>query len=257
MYQLQSSISDTQKYKNACQMAALNDFYFNFFRNNSDYTEILEHVSEDQGKLYKQYLDANFPEYLSKLEKFKENDTYGSPAVFNYEGIGKISPTTLRYIKVLSDLKQLCGSLENFNIIEIGVGYGGQCKVISDFFNIQNYYLIDLDESLNLAEKYLNKLNVKNVKVVRPNEIVSLDKKFDLIISNYAFTEISRSIQEFYLNNILLKSTHGYITCNFISKDWRIDSYSLQELEQKLSNFNTKRAEEFPLTHKDNLILCW
>ena len=119
-------------------------------------------------------------------------------------------------LKVLSDLKQLCGSLDNFNIIEIGVGYGGQCKIISDFFNIQNYYLVDLDESLNLAEKYLNKLNVKNVKVVRPSEIARLDKKFDLIISNYAFTEISRSIQEFYLNNILLKSTHGYITCNFI-----------------------------------------
>jgi len=257
MYKLQSSISDTHKYKNACQMAAINDLYFSFFRKNPDYTEVLEHVSEDQGKMYKEYLDINFPEYIEKLDKFKENDIYGSPAVFNYDGIGQISPTTLRYIKVLSDLKQLYGSLEDFNIIEIGVGYGGQCKIISDFFYIQNYYLVDLDESLNLAEKYLNKLNVKNVKVIRPSEIVRLDKKFDLIISNYAFTEISRTIQEFYLNNIVLKSSHGYITCNFISKDWRIDSYLLPELEQKLINLNVKKAQEFPLTHKDNLILCW
>jgi putative sugar O-methyltransferase len=257
MLQLQSSISDTQRYKNACQMAALNDFYFSFFKQNPDYTEILEHVSEDQGRLYKQYLDKNFPEYISKLDKFKENDLYGGTKLFNYDSIGKISPTTLRYIKVLSDLKQLYGSLDNFNIVEIGVGYGGQCKIISDFFNIQNYYLVDLDESLNLAEKYLNKVNVNNVKVVRPNDIVSLNKKFDLVISNYAFTEISKTIQEFYLNNIILKSSHGYITCNFISQYCNIDSYSLKELEAKLNHFNTKKLEEFPLTHKDNLILYW
>lgn len=257
MLQLQSSISDTQRYKNACQMAALNDFYFSFFKQNPDYTEILEHVSEDQGKLYKQYLDQNFPEYISKLDKFKQNDLYGSTKLFNYDGIGQISPTTLRYIKVLSDLKQLYGSLDNFNIIEIGVGYGGQCKIISDFFNIQNYYLVDLDESLNLAQKYLNKLNVNNVKAVRPNDIVSLNKKFDLIISNYAFTEISKTIQEFYLNNIILNSSRGYITCNFISQYCNIDSYSLKELESKLNHFNTKKLEEFPLTHKDNLILYW
>ena len=257
MLQLQSSISDTQRYKNACQMAALNDFYFSFFKQNPDYTEILEHVSEDQGRLYKEHLDQNFPEYISKLDKFKENDLYGGTKLFNYDGIGKISPTTLRYIKVLSDLKQLYGNLDNFNIVEIGVGYGGQCKIISDFFNIQNYYLVDLDESLNLSEKYLNKLNVKNAKVIRPNDIVSLNQKFDLIISNYAFTEISKTIQEFYLNNIILKSNHGYITCNFISQYCNIDSYSLKELEAKLNNFSTKKLQEFPLTHKDNLILYW
>jgi putative sugar O-methyltransferase len=257
MLQLQSSISDTQRYKNICQMAALNDFYFSFFKQNKDYTEILEHVSEDQGKLYKEHLDQNFPEYISKLDKFKENDLYGGTKLFNYDSIGQISPTTLRYIKVLSDLKQLYGSLDNFNIIEIGVGYGGQCKIISDFFNIQNYYLVDLDESLNLSEKYLNKLDVKSAKVVRPNDVVSLNKKFDLVISNYAFTEISRTIQDFYLNNIILKSDRGYITCNFISQYCNIDSYSLKELEAKLNNFSTKKLQEFPLTHKDNLILYW
>lgn len=257
MLQLQSSISDTQRYKNACQMASLNDFYFSFFKQNPDYTEILEHVSEDQGKLYKQYLDQNFPEYISKLDKFKENDLHGGTKLFNYDGIGQLSPTTLRYIKVLSDLKQLYGSLDNFNIVEIGVGYGGQCKIISDFFNIQNYYLVDLDESLNLSEKYLNKLNVKNIKIVRPNDIVSFNQKFDLVISNYAFTEISKTIQDFYLNNIILKSSHGYITCNFISQYCNIDSYSLKELEAKLNHLDTKKLEEFPLTHKDNLILYW
>ena len=257
MRHLQSSISDTYKYKNACQMAALHDLDFNSFKRNPEYNAILEHVSEDQGRLYRQHIDTYFPDYLCKLDQFKENDKHGSPVVYEYEGIGRISPTTLRYIKVLSDLRQLFGTLDTFNIIEIGVGYGGQCKVISDFFNINKYYLVDLNEALNLADKYLKKLNVKNVRIVRPLEITTLDQGFDLIISNYAFTELSRDIQELYLNKILLRSAHGYITCNFVSKEFGIDSFSGTELQQRLGFFNIKRLEEFPLTHKDNAIFFW
>ena len=257
MGKLQSSISDTLQYRNACQMAALDDLFFNSFKRNPEYNAILEHVSEIQGQQYKQHLDAYFSDYLFKLKQFKENDKHGSPIVFEYKGIGRISPTTLRYIKVLSDLKQIFGSLDALNVIEIGVGYGGQCKIISDFFNINKYYLVDLDEALNLTDKYLKKLNVKNVKVVRPLEITTLDKKFDLVISNYAFTELSRSTQELYLNKILLRSSHGYMTCNFVSEDFIIDSFSLNELEQRLSIFNIRKLEEFPLTHKDNTILLW
>ena len=257
MRHLQSSISDTYNYKNACQMAALYDLDFNSFKRNPEFNAILEHVSEDQGRQYKQHLDTYFPEYLCKLKQFKENDVHGSPVLFEYKGIGKISPTTLRYIKVLSDLKHLFGSLDNFNIIEIGVGYGGQCKVISDFFNINKYYLVDLEEVLNLADKYLKKLNVKNVEIVKPFEITALDKRFDLIISNYAFTELSRCFQELYLEKILVGCSHGYITCNFVSSEFGINSFSLTQIEKRLSNFNIRRLEELPLTHKDNLILFW
>ena len=257
MSQLQSSISDTYKYKNACQMAALDDLVFNSFKRNPDYNAILEHVSEDQGRQYKQHIDTYFPEYHGKLKQFKENDAHGSPVVFEYKGIGRFSPTTLRYIKVLSDLRHLFGSLDNFNIIEIGVGYGGQCKVISDFFNINKYYLVDLEEALNLADKYLKKLNVKNVEIVKPLDVTSLDKQFDLIISNYAFTELSKSTQELYLNKILHRSSHGYITSNFVSKEFNIDSFSLDLLKNKLNAFDLRTLEEIPLTHKDNIILFW
>lgn len=257
MTQLQSSISDTYKYRNACQMAALFDSDFNSFKRNPEYNAILEHVSEDQGRQYKQHLDAYFPDYLYKLEQFKENDAHGSPVVFEYEGIGNFSPTTLRYIKVLSDLSHLFGSLDNFNIIEIGVGYGGQCKVISDFFNFNKYYLVDLDEALNLTDKYLTKLNVKNVEIVKPFDVTTLDKQFDLIISNYAFTELSSTTQELYLDKVLLRSSHGYITSNFVSKEFNIDSYSLEKLKTKLSIFSLRTLEEIPLTHKDNIILFW
>jgi putative sugar O-methyltransferase len=158
---------------------------------------------------------------------------------------------------VLSDLKHLFGSLDNLNVIEIGVGYGGQCKVISDFFKPNKYYLVDLEEALNLADKYLKKLNVKNVEIVKPLDVNALDNQFDLIISNYAFTELSRSTQELYLNKILLRSSHGYITSNFVSREFNINSYSSDELMNKLNTFNLRTLEEIPLTHKDNIIYFW
>jgi putative sugar O-methyltransferase len=253
----QSSISDTQKYKNACALASQSDFHFSFFKQDPAYTEILEHVSQEQGELYKKYIDLYFPEYKHKIDKFKENDLYGNPSTFFYSEIGSISPTTLRYIKVLSDLKNLYQSLDNFNVVEIGVGYGGQCKVITDFFNIGKYYLVDLDEASNLASKYLSRLNVNNAEVIRFQDLPKTNFNFDLIISNYAFTEIDKNIQDIYIEKILKKSKHGYITCNFTSHFYNIDSYSLHQLESKLIEFNTKRAAEYPLTHKDNLILYW
>jgi hypothetical protein len=98
---------------------------------------------------------------------------------------------------------------------------------------------------------------VNSAEVIRFQDLPNINLNFDLIISNYAFTEIDKNIQDIYIEKILRKSKHGYITCNFISHFCNIDSYSLEQLESKLLEFNTKRAAEYPLTHKDNLILYW
>ena len=95
------------------------------------------------------------------------------------------------------------------------------------------------------------------MEIVKPLDVTSLDKQFDLIISNYAFTELSKSTQELYLNKILHRSSHGYITSNFVSKEFNIDSFSLDLLKNKLNAFDLRTLEEIPLTHKDNIILFW
>ena len=40
--------------------------------------------------------------------------------------IGNIFPITIRYIKVLCDLIEDFGSLDNYSIIEVDAGHGGQ-----------------------------------------------------------------------------------------------------------------------------------
>lgn len=248
------SISDTIDYKKVCLDASINDDLFNIFKSNPVYKGILEHVSPEQGKLYLDYINSNFTDLDSFIDTFKKNDIYGGTTLSNYERIGNISPSTLRYIKVLSDINNLFGNLDNKKVVEIGVGYGGQCFVLSQYYNISEYSLIDLDETLLLTDKYLNKLDVSH-RVINIDNISDLDEEFDLVISNYAYSELSRELQDLYYEKIIKKSKNGYFTYNFISNLFNIDSYSKEEVFEKFSEKNLKVMEEYPNTFENNIIL--
>jgi hypothetical protein len=248
------SISDTIDYKKVCLDASINDDLFNVFKSNPVYKGILEHVSTEQGKLYLDYINSNFTDLDSFIGTFKKNDIYGGTTLSNYERIGNISPSTLRYIKVLSDINNLFGNLDNKKVVEIGVGYGGQCFVLSQYYNINEYSLIDLDETLLLTDKYLNKLDVSH-RVINIDNISDLDEEFDLVISNYAYSELSRELQDLYYEKIIKKSKNGYFTYNFISNLFNIDSYSKEEVFEKFSEKNLKVMEEYPNTFENNIIL--
>ena len=166
-----------------------------------------------------------------------------------------ISPSTLRYIKVLSDLIKIFGNLDGFKIAEIGGGYGGQCKIINDYFNIKNYHIIDLPEVNLLSKKYLQKLNINNVRFSTSKDLIPED--YDLVISNYAYTELDRELQDIYKLNIIDNSKNGYLTCNFISNLFidNSDFYSREELvnlKEKVEIF-----KEEPLSHSNNFLLTW
>ena len=80
----------------------------------------------------------------------------GGGVIYDYSPIGKISPSTLRYIKVLSDLILYFGNLDNLRICEVGVGYGGQARIINSIFTPHSYDFVDLNAVLLLAQKYLS-----------------------------------------------------------------------------------------------------
>ena len=249
-----NSISDRVDYKNVCIESVNVDSKFYIFKRNPSYNGILEHVSKEQGELYLKYLDSNFPDYKEYLETFKGNDIYGGPLLSEYDSVGEISPSTLRYIKVLSDIKNLFGDLNGKKIIEIGVGYGGQCFIISKYFKLKEYGLIDLDEVLSLSEKYLNKLDIEN-RIININSVSSLDEEFDLVISNYAYSELNKELQDLYYDKVISRSKNGYLTLNFISHLYGINSYSKEELLNKMVDKNPKIMEEYPNTFENNLIL--
>lgn len=248
---MRKSVSDFDSYRNFCKLAASDENVFSTFKRSSIYTEILEHCSYEQGKAYLDWSLNNKNFNLDKLQIAKNNDKLGNATLGSYEyPIGSISPNSLRYLKVLLELESLFGNLSDKNIIEIGVGYGGQCKLITEAFQIKNYYLVDLEEPLALAKKYLNNESFHYLTM----ENLPENNTYDLVISNYAFSECNKDVQSNYIKNIIKNSKHGYITFNNISHFFNVDSYSKEEL---LTFFNFTEIIEYPLTSKDNTIFIW
>lgn len=247
-----TSLSDNQTYPQACIRAANNYRLFNTFRRNPAYTRILEHVSEEQGREYLR-IAADDPEIMAGMESFKANDEWGGPITFEYPGIGRISPSTLRYIKVLADIKKLFHTVDGLRICEIGVGYGGQCRILNAGFKPAAYLLVDLQPALALAQRFLDNFILQAALTYRTmNELKK--REYDLVISNYAFTELPRAVQDVYLDKVILNSQRGYITYNEITPD-HFRSYKADELAAMLPGALILKEE--PLTHPKNCIIAW
>jgi hypothetical protein len=244
-----SSISDNSVYVDFCRLAVENDEVFRKFRSCKQYREILEHVTYDLGW---KYLDEALRNGLSLKEvTMLTQENIGSPPRFTFKEIGKISPTQLRYAKVLSEIEVLFGHLTELNIAEIGVGYGGQAAQTLLRHKVNSYLLIDLPPVTELAVKFIqNRVNVDPAILTR--EIAS--SEIDLLISNYAFSELTRVIQEHYFKKYILESKRGYIIFNqFKIPNW--DSWSWEEFLSRKKG--SKILPEVPLTASGNVLIVW
>lgn len=249
---ISTSLSDNQSYPQVCIQAASDYRVFNTFRQNPTYNEILEHVTREQGAEYLRLI-SRAPDVWAAMDRFKRNDEFGNPKTFDYPGIGAVSPTTLRYVKVLADLRSRFQSLDDLRICEIGVGYGGECRVINEYFKPRTYCLVDIQPALALAQRFLDNyilhsvLSYKTVNELGPQE-------YDLVISNYAFTELPRALQDVYLRKVILSARRGYITYNEITPP-EFQSYTAKELVALIPG-SAIMAEE-PLTHPKNCLIVW
>lgn len=249
---ISTSLSDNQAYPQVCLQASNDYRLFNNFRRNSIYNHILEHVSEEQGREYLKLISKD-ADVLNAIDSFKANDDYGNPRMYEYPPIGMISATTLRYIKVLVDLKTNFRTLDNLNLCEIGVGYGGQCRIINAYFKPATYCLVDIQPALALTQRFLDNYALHSILTYKTmNELGPED--YDLLISSYAFTELPRTIQDVYLRKVILRSRRGYINYNEITPA-EFNSYKANQLVRIIHGSTIIKEE--PLTHPKNCIIVW
>ena len=202
-------------YLSACRAAAQGSDFFKNFKSHPAYRHVLEHVSFEEGQ---KYLDQiHLDNFFDKLDEVKENDSIGTPVTCEYEKIGNISPTTVRYLKNTSDIAKRLGTSFD-SIVEIGGGYGGLCKVLSSFVKFEQYLLLDLEECNMLSRKYLSLFDIPTMSY-RAEEIVDVEDNFDLLISNYALSECDRETQMMYIERFVKKSDKFYIMHN----DFHVD----------------------------------
>ena len=241
-----------RNYLDSCNEAFTDDSKFSVFKKDPRYTNILEHSSYDESLIYISMLEKDKKKVIDKINLLKENDIYGSPDLRDYnlwENNHTLSPSTIRYIKNSVDIINYFGNGIK-TIAEIGGGYGGLCKTMSCFYDFDKYYIFDLPEVNNLSSKYLSMFNLseRTVSDVLDNANLS---KIDLLISNYAFSELSRDVQKKYIDNVIKKAKYFYIIDNHFSTNlYQTPGFTYDELALELSDYDIVVEDEISYGNK-------
>jgi putative sugar O-methyltransferase len=222
---------------------------FKNFKRFKNYNKILEHLSFETGKKYLDLIYKRDKSFISKGLILHEMDKLGNPVKYIY-GEMNFSPTTLRYIKVTQDIKLLFGGKFK-SIVEIGGGYGGQLIANDIYLKIDNYTVFDLDDVNMLIKKYVNSFFTNlNFNAISLNQYKV--ENIDLVISNYAFSELPKSVQIYYLEKVLKYASRGYLTLNCLNKKDRLNKTELLKLFPE-----GEFIKEIPKTGDHNLIFVW
>ena len=245
------SLSELDDYLSLCALAATDSYYFGKFRSCRSYRAILENVDGWAGR-----------ELLSEIESLGKSanqfrhlwhSEIGSPYTYRISNLGKISPTELRYSKIVCELEILFGSLDGFKITEIGVGFGGQGGQILHTFDVAEYEFVDLAEPLQLVERYLGAINAPGVvRVTSPHRVLS--EKRDLVISNYAFSELTLELQEEYFEKVISHSKRGFVIYNHITPS-TYRTMTAKEFAARIEG--AEMFAERPLSHPGNALVVW
>tara|TARA_B110000444_G_C18836508_1_gene596295 strand:- start:1078 stop:1992 length:915 start_codon:yes stop_codon:yes gene_type:complete len=248
------------------------DRAFKNFKRSVIYKEVLEHVTYSLAEKYLLAIKENYPEFLNEvnLSLALDNDKVGNPEIFNfkskiiYEEKDKkknlmISGPSLRYLFVYCHIYHTLNlKIDTSYIAEIGGGYGGQALIFDRFMSFKKYSIFDLPSVNKLSNKYLNCYYLNNsFETMDINEYEG-SKKFDVVISNYAFSELPRELQKIYLNKVILNSRCGYMTMNTgndIDFNTKTSKYRASELLKLIKN--SKIIEENPISSEKNYILIW
>lgn len=252
-HEMKTSISDRGSYISSVQWALEEPKIFNKFRKIPDYRLVLEHVDLNQGKEYLRLASMRLKDIAGTLDKLEDLSAIGSPHRFTFLESKKVSPTILRYLKVGSDLNYLFGELHSQNIVEVGVGFGGQAAVLNRIWGTKTYRFYDLPEVLELTKKFLSVSGI-SLKAFFEDGRSPSRSDAGIFLSNYAFSELNRATQDLYLEKVISSCSSGYITWNTLGERL-LDGYRLDEILERLPN--PEIYPEEPLTSSDNVIVVW
>ena len=260
-----TSVFDDDYYPEFCYFASRHEDVFRNFKRHPVYNRVVEYMSPEFGQKCFEFILKNSVVNFSEDDWlfFLQNDSVGNPYLSQFDcGDSMViaSPTTLRYVKVLVDLVTFFDVEKIQTVTEVGVGYGGQCRILLNTLPIRRYNLVDLPEVLALAEKFLIALN-ENGDAVRYFDGKHLynDAPCDLVISDYAFSELGKPAQEIYIEKILSKAKSGYITWDgdFFAEAGLYDGFTLEEFMSILPKDAIILPENPVTTSETNRVIIW
>lgn len=246
-----SSLSDTPQYLLICTEATKNTKVLTKFKSEKNYMRILEHVDYFLGRQYLEVIKKDSA-LINNLKRVASTEI-GGPKKYSYPRIGRVSPTQIRYAKVLGDLEKLFGSLDGLNIAEIGVGNGGQGIHICNKYSVNSYTFFDLPEVQGLVKVILKNSGLTGTFNF-PDIFDLREGNFDLIIANYSFSELRVEDQGNYLSKIIISCKRGYMILNDIKPEG-MKTVSSEELLEMIPG--SRVVAEIPESHPANRLIYW
>jgi putative sugar O-methyltransferase len=252
------SDSDSTPYTKFIYNVNKKERIFKRFRRNYSYRVILEHVSYKIGKSYLNLLSPETINSYCENPRLIKLGSIGRPRKFYYRKLGWISPTILRYLYVNQNLSKIFSFKEIETVGEIGVGFGGQIAVTTEINNINSYAMYDLPPVLELSRKVLTGIGISMSRVTSKAIDPLTQDAYDLVISNYAFSELPYAIQTDYVSKILSNARCGYLTMNSGRTNYSGRSKGKMSLTELIALLpNAEVIEEDPLTGPDNYLIVW
>jgi hypothetical protein len=207
-------------YIELCKLIVANDDVFNSFRRDKSYSTILSSTERIVGEIALESISklGKLSVLKTNFERLRENDSFGGPQLHSYDGMGDIDSSTLKYFKSAMEIMELVGDFYPKKIVEVGAGYGGLCKVLSLFFEFNEYVIVDLPEVIRLTEKYLSNFpslhgRVKFVSCENLNSIQS-DGGIDLFVADSSLAELNSETQKIYTQKLATNAKFIYVFWN-------------------------------------------
>ena len=254
-----SLLSDSQRtpYEETVVLLTQSPSRFKTFRRNPNYREILEHVGVRLGDLYLEKIKYYDEDLRVSLPILKSLGNVGKPFRYFFKEVGLASPTALRYLSTGLEITHCFHEKDTRRIAEIGMGFGGLGQVLNKLIKVDNIDFFDLPSVMNLSERYLEEsesdLNFTFQEI--DNYGVS---NLDLCISNYAFSELPKSLQLTYLSKVCQKSSCGYLIMNSGLGDSTYRNSGKLSILEILDFLPTAQVyEEIPNSGPDNYLILW
>ena len=172
---------------------------------------------------------------------------------------------TVRYANNAANCIDLFGPKilsDEFQIYEIGAGYGGECKIFNDYAttlysrSLRNWTTFDLPSSYGLIRKFLSQFGYQ--MEAESLEAFVAPNRPSLVMSNAALSEMRGSLLETYMERVVRPASHGYFITNFDTHSKPYGGWSTEEFLRALHRMGKGDARELHtisyLSHFDKCV---
>ena len=216
------------------------------FRSNSHYLKILINNTKEDGQKILDHLQGS--ELLNKLSIVRKNDHIGSPVTYDYGKYGRLATDSLRYLNSIATLqKEFPDMKKDWNVVELGGGYGGFCYLFSQLVGFESYTFLEVPEVLMLAHRYLNEdKKLENVKLGTAEDLEPKES-YDLLVSEYAFSELDEECLEKYTEKWLRRAKRLFLAMNIWDGERKKKLYDkLKSIFREVREFPVEPATDWP-----------